>query len=136
MKKYLVIYLVCNILASSCLPINEIMSILNFGNLIVHYQEHCKATQNYDFFQFLEQHYSDKNHIASDPSHHKKLPFHHEHKDTCSHFASQMPAFFPIDEVKCFATSINDFVFVKLVIQSPQCHSAQFSGDIWQPPRV
>jgi hypothetical protein len=135
MQKWLSILLIINILASS-LPSNFVIPIFEFGNLIAHYQEHKNEAQEYSFFQFLEEHYNDEKHIASDPTHHEKLPFHHHHNDNCSHIALQLPVLLPQFEVASLVFVSHELTARKLIIQSPQCNASHFSGDIWQPPKV
>jgi hypothetical protein len=135
MHKYLSIFLIINLLAS-ILPSNVVVSVFEFGNLIAHYQEHKNEAKEYSFLQFLEEHYNDEKHIASDPSHHEKLPFHHHHSDNCGHVALQLSVLLPPSEVSFFAFITPEIVSQKLIVQSPQCNASHFSGDIWQPPKV
>jgi hypothetical protein len=135
MQKYFSIFLIINILAST-LPSSCVVAIFKIGNLISHFQEHKNESSNYNFREFLEEHYSENQHKEADHEKHKDLPFHHHHQNNCCHLAFQLPVLLPKNEVMCFVFTTHEIVTQKIIAQSPQCNASHYSGDIWQPPKV
>lgn len=130
MKKWLLIYLILNILAST-LPGGYFVSILKLGNLIAHYHQHQSEEHESGIFKFLAAHYSDRQHHEEDHAEHEDLPFHHDSQS----FAPQSPFLLP-QALTALPFAKHGIVSEKLFPPSQQWLSIQFLSDIWQPPKV
>lgn len=130
MNKWLLLYLVFNVLAST-LPGSYFISVFKIANLFEHYHHHLEDQHDHSFVSFLADHYADKHH-QEDHHQHEQLPFHQHEQSGATHvvhfFLTQPYAFVQVLLVEVNAN--------QLTVRSQQCCSYPFSGDIWQPPKA
>ncbi len=133
MKRHLLLFLILNLLFN-VFPSYLTESLCKVGHLFEHYQQHRETGQEYNFLQFLYAHYGDDQHVAEDIVNHQNLPFHHHHQEDCCHSLAQSPIFLP-QQPQHFCFPNQPIVSCKLMADTQQWNSAQYAGDIWQPPK-
>ena len=135
MKKWLLIYLIFNLLAVN-LPKDYVISICKLGNLFVHYYHHAHEKHEHNILDFLADHYAGHKHHQADHEDHENLPFHHHHhQEDFSQFAAQPIFVLPQSMEKLAFFPINS-VIKALNFSAPKWYAHQITGDIWQPPKA
>lgn len=131
MNKWLLLYLVFNILAGT-LPENYAISIFKLGNLVEHYHLHQDHSHEHSIFHFISTHYTDKHH-EDDHESHKNLPFHHHHDQPNP--VNQVAFLLPMPCLILFFPKL-DIVSKQVIVRKQSVFPSHFAGDIWQPPKV
>ena len=95
MKSTLALFLGLLMLAGSLFPNSDVEEVYKIPGLIAHYQLHKKAAgTDFDFFQFLELHYTMGSKHAKTPHKGVKLPM-YNHLAICYVFVLTKPQFIP-----------------------------------------
>lgn len=132
MKKWLLLYLVFSVLASS-LPGSWLMLPVELACLYEHYRYHQEEEgEDYSFVDFWVAHYSAA-HYAEDPTHHKGLPFHQHHDQVT--LTPQVPFLLPQPHGIVLA-AVPDHGTGILISSSQFWSPKLLEGDIWQPPKA
>ena len=134
MRKWLLIYLVLNLLAIH-LPKEYAISLFKLGNLLVHFHQHQHKSAEHNFFHFLADHYARHEHHDADHENHKNLPFHH-HQGDLTISASSLVFFFPPPNLEKPLFLNGAQIAVVQNFSAPKWYAHQITGDIWQPPKA
>jgi hypothetical protein len=135
MKKYLLIFLALQILATSGSANLGVSSMIKVSAFFHHYVHHISCEQeDLSILEFIRLHYTDNEHLATDHAEHDKLPFHCPHTDQ-HHIAAH--AAFLIPQVAVIVTFTRTEITTQtLISESQELHYAFYLGNIWEPPKV
>jgi hypothetical protein len=134
MKKYLLIFLAFQILATSSPTGYGMQTLLKMGAFFHHFVQHLACHQEkIGIVDFVHLHYSDHEHHEADLTGHQNLPFQHQHDQ--QNLAPQTPCLLPpFYNIAAFPKL--EIVSNPLIFLSQQGYSSSYSGDIWQPPKA
>ncbi|MBK9488816.1 MAG: hypothetical protein IPO07_08480 [Haliscomenobacter sp.] len=134
MRKWLLIYLVLNLLAIH-LPKEYAISLFKLGNLLVHFHQHQHESAEHNFFHFLADHYARHEHHDADHENHKNLPFHHHQGDSTISALALVFFFTPPNLEKPLFLNGAQIAVVQNFSDQDWLPS-HAPGDIWQPPKA
>ncbi|RRB02765.1 hypothetical protein [Larkinella rosea] len=129
MKSALALLLGVLMLAGSLFPQTDVEEVYKLPGLLSHYQLHRQtAGDDFDFWQFLQLHYSSTSEHAKTPHKGVKLPM-YNHLSTGFVFVLNEPQWRPI-ELPVFVPIRSDRFFYQ------NLYSFQASIALFQPPRL
>lgn len=135
MKKYLLILLALQFLATSSPTGQGMQTIVKMGAFLHHFIHHISSHQeNVGILDFVHLHYSDHEHHEKDHANHENLPFQHDHHNQLNQLL-QSPFLLP-PSIHDMAIQMTGIASNYLIPNSQQWLSLSFLGDIWQPPKI
>jgi hypothetical protein len=135
MKKYLLICLAFQILATSSPSGQGMQTLLKMGTFFHHFVHHLACHQEkIGLLDFVELHYFDHNHHEAEHAEHENLPFQHDHHHE-QNIAQQAPLFMA-EPPTIVAFQKIEISQNQLIIRPQHWLSSLHAGDIWQPPKA
>jgi hypothetical protein len=134
MKKYLLIFLAFQILATSSPSNQGVQTLFKIGSFFHHFAQHLISHQEkIGIVDFVKLHYSGHKHHEEDHDAHENLPFHHHHDQ--QNLAPQTPCLLPPHHAVVAFPKL-EIISNPLISQSQQWLASAHLRDIWQPPKA